>query len=186
MDVHILFITEPLLSIYLKYLPKWKWKWSCSVVSDSLRPMGCSPPSSSVHGILQARILGWVAISFSRGSSWPRDRTQVSCIAGRHFNLCATREAHLPKIYAQICTYVRIFMWVNQKGLGLYCDRTRVITFLKIFLFKEVCKRGVWNTFVLTCTWDKPVFARSSALLVLISSGGLSVPICISQLLEDR
>ena len=93
MDVHILFITEPLLSIYLKYLPKWKWKWSCSVVSDSLRPMGCSPPSSSVHGILQARILGWVAISFSRGSSWPRDRTQVSCIAGRHFNLCTTREA---------------------------------------------------------------------------------------------
>ena len=38
-----------------------KWKWSCSVVSDSLRPMDCSPQSSSVHGILQARILEWVA-----------------------------------------------------------------------------------------------------------------------------
>ena len=47
----------------------------------------CNPPSSSVHGILQARILEWVAISFSRGSSQPRDRTQVSCIAGRRFNL---------------------------------------------------------------------------------------------------
>ena len=70
-----------------------KWKWSRSVVSDSLWPMDCSPPSSSVHGILQARILEWVAISFSRGSSWPRDRTQVSHIAGRCFNLCATREA---------------------------------------------------------------------------------------------
>ena len=53
----------------------------------------CSPPSSSIHGILQARILEWVAISFSRGSSQPRDRTQVSHLAGRHFNLCATREA---------------------------------------------------------------------------------------------
>ena len=46
-----------------------KWKWSHSVVSDSLRPMDCSPPSSSVHGILQARILEWVAISFSRDLS---------------------------------------------------------------------------------------------------------------------
>ena len=70
-----------------------KWKWSCSIMSDSLWPMDCSPPGSSVHEILQARILDWVAISFSRGSSWPRDRTQVSLIAGRRFNLWATREA---------------------------------------------------------------------------------------------
>ena len=44
-------------------------------------PIDCNPPSSSVHEILQARILEWVAIPFSRGSSQPRDRTQVSCIA---------------------------------------------------------------------------------------------------------
>ena len=50
-------------------------------------PVDCSPPGSSVHEILQARILEWVAISFSRGSFQPRDRTQVSRIAGRHFNL---------------------------------------------------------------------------------------------------
>ena len=56
-------------------------------------PMDCSPPGSSVHGILQARILEWVAISFSRGSSWSRDRTQVSHIAGRFFTVWATREA---------------------------------------------------------------------------------------------
>ena len=62
-------------------------------MSDSLQPVDCSPPSSSVHGILQARILEWVAISFSRESSRPRDWTQVSHIAGRHFNLCITREA---------------------------------------------------------------------------------------------
>ena len=52
--------------------------------------MDCSPPGSFVHGILQARILEWVAISFSRGSSWPRDRTQVSCTAGRFFTNWAT------------------------------------------------------------------------------------------------
>ena len=62
-------------------------------MSDSLLPVDCSPPGSSIHGILQARILEWVAISFSRGSSRPRDRTQVSHIAGRRFNLCTTREA---------------------------------------------------------------------------------------------
>ena len=48
-------------------------------------PTNCTPPGSSVHGILQARILEWVAIPFSRGSSWPRDWTQVSCITGRFF-----------------------------------------------------------------------------------------------------
>ena len=55
-------------------------------------PMDCSPPGFFVHGILQARILEWVAISFSRGSSWPRDQTQVSHIVGRRFNLWATKD----------------------------------------------------------------------------------------------
>ena len=50
-------------------------------------PMDCSLPGSSLHGILQARVLEWVAISFSRGSSRPRDQTRVSCIPGRRFNL---------------------------------------------------------------------------------------------------
>ena len=52
-------------------------------------PMDCSLPGSSVHGILQPRILEQVAISFSRGSSWPRDQTQVSCIIGRFFTFWA-------------------------------------------------------------------------------------------------
>ena len=56
-------------------------------------PVDCSLPGSSIHGILQARTLEWVAISFSRGSSQPRDRTCVSCIAGRRFTLWATGEA---------------------------------------------------------------------------------------------
>ena len=55
--------------------------------------MDCSPPGSSIHGILQVRMLEWTAISFSRGSSRPWDQTQVSHIAGQRFNLWATREA---------------------------------------------------------------------------------------------
>ena len=53
-------------------------------------PMDCSPPGCSVHGISQARILESVATSFSRGSSRPRDRTQVFCIAGRFFTISQT------------------------------------------------------------------------------------------------
>ena len=55
--------------------------------------MGCSLPGSFIHGIFQARVLEWIAISFSRGSSQPRDRTRVSCIAGRRFTIWAIREA---------------------------------------------------------------------------------------------
>ena len=77
-------------------------KWSevaqsCPTLCD---PMDGSLPGSAVHGVFQARILEWAAISFSRGSSQPRDRTCVSCIADRHFTVWATREtlerAYLP------------------------------------------------------------------------------------------
>ena len=57
---------------------------SCPTLFD---PMDCSLLGSSLHGILQARVLEWVAIPFSRGSSRIRDRTQVSRVPGRRFNL---------------------------------------------------------------------------------------------------
>ena len=60
--------------------------------------MDCNPPFSSIHGILQTRILQWIAISFSRGSSQPRVQTPVSCIAGRFFTTWATRVG--PLIYS--------------------------------------------------------------------------------------
>ena len=62
---------------------------SCPTLCD---PTGCSLPVFSVHGIFQARVLEWVAISFSRRSSWPRDWTQVSRIIGMRFPVWATRE----------------------------------------------------------------------------------------------
>ena len=82
---------------FQKIARREKKKWSESEVTQSCltlcNPIGCSPPGSSVHGILQARVLEWVAIPFSRGSSWPRDWTQVSCIAGKFFTVWAIKEA---------------------------------------------------------------------------------------------
>ena len=89
-------------------LPRFLWSWNVIMWHVSMTlwvchyslshvwlfdSMDCSPQGSSVHGILQARIVEWVATSFSRGSSWPRDQTWVSCIAGRFFTASATREA---------------------------------------------------------------------------------------------
>ena len=61
-------------------------------------PMVCSLPGSSVHGILQARILEWVAISFSRGSSWPRDQTCIPCIGSDSLPLSYLVPIHQAKI----------------------------------------------------------------------------------------
>ena len=82
-----------ILSTYIiQYCPQFQGPTeSESEVTQSCltlcNPVDCSLPGSSIHGILQARILEWVAISFSRGSSRPRDRTRVSCIGDRRFNL---------------------------------------------------------------------------------------------------
>ena len=79
--------------------PEYWSGWVCVLVAQSCPtlcdPMDSNPPCSSVHEIFRARILEWVAISFSRGSSQPRDRTQVSCTAGKFFTNWATREAPL-------------------------------------------------------------------------------------------
>ena len=90
---------------------------SCLTLSD---PMDHSPPGSSVQGILQARILEWVAMTFSRRPSWSRDRTQVSRIAGRFFNIWATWEACVPLTLGQKLTIVNGY-WDGQGGLAC-CD----------------------------------------------------------------
>ena len=81
-----------------------------------------SLPGFSLHGILQARVLEWVAISFSRGSSRLRDRTQVSHIGGRRFNLWATREANFSLTYRY------------EKGV-LITKLTQIFNFQKRLLF---------------------------------------------------
>ena len=97
-------------------------------------PVDCSPPSSSVHGILQARILEWVAISFTRGSSWPRDQTQVSHIAGRRFNLCATREA--PIILNPYSKLAVLTLHISQAHLDQFRNLV-IVPVLKVVLLKS-------------------------------------------------
>ena len=76
---------------YDAYEVKWsEVTQSCLTLCDST---DYSSPGSSLHGIFQARVLEWVATSFSRGYSWSRDQTWVSHIVGRRFTIWATREA---------------------------------------------------------------------------------------------
>ena len=94
------------------YLRSWKKKkgkfWSLSHVW-LCNSMDCSPSGSLVHGILQARILEWVAISFSSGFSQPRDWTQVSYIRGSFFTVWATREAQLRAWIVPDTVYTMLF-----------------------------------------------------------------------------
>ena len=83
-------------------------------------PMECSPPGSSVHGVLQARILECVAISFSRGSSQPRDWTWVSRIAGRRFIVWATRERFQFSSVIQSCLTLCDPMNCSMPGLPVH------------------------------------------------------------------
>ena len=75
------------------------WDDKISLTWKSLSHVQLSATAWTVHGILQARILEWVAIRFSRGSSQPRVQTQVSCIAGRLFTVWATRKSLFIYIY---------------------------------------------------------------------------------------
>ena len=84
-------------------LKVWKWKRCRSTVSDSLWPRGLQP-SRLLYGILQARILEWVAMPFSSGSSWPRDRSWVSFTTGRFFTIWAAREAELHPCLLPVCS----------------------------------------------------------------------------------
>ena len=75
--------------IYLKVKSESEVAQSCPTLWE---PIDYSLPGSSVHGLFQAIVLEWIAISFSRGSSQPRAQTQVSHIVDRRFTVCATRE----------------------------------------------------------------------------------------------
>ena len=98
---------------------------SCSTLCS---PMDYSPPGSFVLEILQARILEW--IPFSRRSSWPRDRTQASRIAGRFFTIWTTREALKSLITSNKTCCVRVFASVVSDGylLFLKCYRINLMT----------------------------------------------------------
>ena len=82
-------------------------------------PIDCSPPGSSIHGILQTRILEWVAIPFSRGSSRPRNWIQVTCFAGRFFTSWATGVCIILLVLTKVTTRLFRAMY-NAKKTVLY------------------------------------------------------------------
>ena len=86
---------------------------SCPVMSDSLQPMDCSLPGSSVYEILHARILEWVAIPFSRRSSWSRDQTQVSCTASRFLTIWATGGAPMGLSFSSVQSLSRVWLFAT-------------------------------------------------------------------------
>ena len=129
--VHIASESSHVMSAKRLECLRWQWRkntcWTvCVFVAQSCLtlcgPMDCSLPASSVHGILQARILEWVAIPFSRESSLPRDWTLVSHMTGRFFTVwvareqtCAqipvpfpTRHMHLGKSWTSSCFWLLI------------------------------------------------------------------------------
>ena len=98
-DPSIIFLgrlPHPLSTLYLSYTIFLHGTYHLLVKVTQLCLTLCNPMDYTVHGILQARILKWVAIPFSKRSSQPRDRTQVSHIAGRFFTKWATRGALSP------------------------------------------------------------------------------------------
>ena len=110
---------------------EWVSEWSRSSCQPLCDSMDCSLPGPSLHGILQARVLEWVAISFSTGSSQPRDQTRVSCIPGRRFNLWATSRSLL--IIFFILLFSHSVMSDSLQPHGLQHARLPVLHYLPEF-----------------------------------------------------
>ena len=120
------FLIFPCYSLELLFgIQIGKVKWSevvqscpCPTLCD---PVDCSLPSFSVHGILQARILEWITISFSRGSSRPRDLNQVSRTGGRCFNLWAIRYIFHFLLCLSHIFFSQLFVRPPQTTIWLFC-----------------------------------------------------------------
>ena len=135
-----------------------------SVMSNSPWPLNCSLPGFSIHRFLQARILECVAIPFFTGSSWPRTWTQLSCIAGRFFNLWVTREAPFQVLRGQIWIVVNILDSLGQYFL-FFKEIIRVILGLEYgkILFHRCFKKKslffvVLNVFLLEIAFRLPLW----------------------------
>ena len=134
--------------------------------------MDCSLLWSSIHGVFQARVLEWVAISFSRGSSWPGDRSWVSRIVGRHcgFTVWATREVRR-------CITVNVFQSRNQniRGQKILC----IMKYLNVSNGQMYTQRTTlysWTTNIIFCPLlfihASTCFAESCRVPAMVGDGG--------------
>ena len=141
-------LSSLVLYLFCVSLVSWTSWWHRSVSCSSLSrvqlcdPMDCSPPGSSVHGILQIRNPEWVAIPFSRGYSQSRDRTWVSWMAGRFFTFWAIGKS-LKNTKIQKC---KVF-------------KNKVIFFGSLSVLSESCFLNSWWHRSVSCSsWRLPVY----------------------------
>ena len=160
-----------------------QWLFSCPHACVTLcNPMNCNLPGSSVHGIFQARILEWVAISYSRGSSWPRDGTHVPCVswlASGIFTTSATWEA--PSLFLLPSLLLRALLrseeWQKKVLRSLQMVTFPKYTFLDHRLHPELCRalsphyrlrvlcpQASWHPFVWGSHSQNPLMSSQAVL----------------------
>ena len=144
----------------------------CSVVSVMSNSLWLfvtdfSPPGSSVHGILQPRILEWVAIFCSRGSSQPGDRTWVSHVAGRYFTIWATREARNWLVF-----------------FSYFFDQSRILEALLLFSDESVTHFETLGRNAPFQGPHFPIFSRCRAMLSEVSL--VQSDVTLGQLLKSQ
>ena len=155
----------------------------CPILCD---PVDCSPPGSSVHGILQARILKWVAISYSRGSSQPRDETRVSRIAGRFFTIWATREAiKLIPVYLitggnKASKHYKILPFEVRQSLKLAESGRRLYLCYMFCVWTLGRFKCIWSHSLCSgCNWGRQTLLRFF-LLLLITHHASELPVYLT------
>ena len=153
MIMHILFKHENYFICCLWLSAKWSRAQSCLTLCD---PMDCSPPGSSVHGILQARVPEWGTIAFSRRSSRPRDGTWVSRIVGRCFTVWVTREVCL------WLTHSKIIKWKYHNN--------------KLMLEKGENKKK-WSTYIYSCMYlsTRQIWSKYSKKVTYLNLGSRGI-----------
>ena len=114
-----------------------------------------SPPGSSVHGILQARTLLWIAIPFFRGSSWPRDQTRLPCIGKWILKHWTTREALQPECESRLC----LFLALSDLSLDVFICKMGMMILPLVGLLWGLNERTYITRQALS-VWDLPPVSR--------------------------
>ena len=138
---------------------------SCLTLRD---PMTCSLPCPSVHGISQARILNWVAISSSRGSSWPRDQTCITCIDRWILYHWATRETPTGAKYILLfCVLQFVSHFHEDLNIHLFYSTSELARGARF------AQKGGWTSLrsrQSTTQWEAEIQTRSKAIKILYTS----------------
>ena len=128
-------VTHPVYVLHCYFSHVW--------LSD---PTDCSPPGSSVHGILQARVLEWVAMPSSKESFQPRDRTKVSHIAGRFFTIWDTREARW--VFVPVLVICQVWRSLTEEK---FSKRKDITTWDRYTVIVPSLPRGPVSIFIGNC-----------------------------------